>query len=201
MCISGHREKSIIPYEQNYRYLELTIQVTKCLLARYIDISYSKGYDTFITGFATGSDLWASEHILKRRKQGYDMKLIGAIPYLHHADHFSRKYIDMLYQAEKNAQSVVLISQNPDISYFSHPLNKNQSNELYRNRNYFMIDHSCGLIAFIDKRIKYSGTLQTVNYAKRKNINILNFGLDHVYSLIREYKTIEKIKSAIQNID
>jgi len=200
ICISGHREKSIIPYKNDYSYHEITVSTVKCLLERYLDLAYLNGYDTFISGLAVGADLWGAEHIIKRRRQGMDLKFIGIMPYLHHADSFPKKYIDLLYKVEKEADKLILMSDNPDISYKSHPLEKNESNTLYRDRNYFMVDCSSAIIAFFNDGNYYSGTAQTVNYAVKNNLNICRFGLDTVYALIERYKSIDKIKSAVQNI-
>lgn len=200
ICISGHRERSIVPYKNNPVYRELTIQTVKCLLARYLDIAYANGYDTFISGMAVGADLWSAEHIVRRKRQGMDIKLIGAVPYMHHADCFPKRYIDLLWLAEKYSDKLVLVSQNPDIEYSSRPLNPNQSSSLYRDRNYFMVDNSSAIIAFFNDGNYCSGTAQTVNYAMKKNLNICKFGLDTVYKLIEKYGDINRIKSAIKNI-
>lgn len=200
ICISGHREKSIIPYKNNYAYQDITIKTVKCLLERYLDLAYINGYDTFISGLAVGADLWAAEHIIKRRRQGADINFIGIVPYLHHADNFPKNYIDILCSVEKNADKLILMSPNPDIIYSSSPRNENESRTLYRDRNYFMVDHSSAIIAFFNEKNRYSGTAQTIHYAGRQELNICRFGLDIVYSLINRYKSFEKIESAIQNI-
>ncbi len=200
ICISGHREKSIIPYQNNYAYYDITIKTVRCLLERYLDLAYLNGYDTFISGLAVGADLWGAEHIVNRRRQGMDMTFIGVMPYLHHADSFPKRYVDLLYKVEKEADKLILMSPNPDITYRSCPSNENESRTLYRDRNYFMVDHSSAIIAFFNDGSYYSGTAQTVNYALKSNLNICRFGLDTVYSLISRYKSIDKIKTAIQNI-
>lgn len=200
ICISGHREKSIIPYQNNYNYYDITVKTVKCLLARYLDLAYFNGYDTFISGLAVGADLWGAEHIVNRRRQENDISFIGVLPYLHHADSFPKKYIDLLYKAEKGADKLILMSQNPDILYHSCPTGRNESRTLYRDRNYFMVDHSSAIIAFFNENSHYSGTAQTLNYAVKSNLNICRFGINTVYSLIGRYKSMDKIKLAIQNI-
>lgn len=200
VCISGHREKSIIPYQNNYACYDITVQTVRCLLERYLDLAYLNGYDTFISGLAVGADLWGAEYIADCRRNGKSMSLIGVMPYLHHSDKFPQEYTDLLYKVEKEADKLILMSSNPDIKYCYSPTNKNESRTLYRDRNYFMVDHSSAVIAFLNDGNYYSGTSQTVNYAVRKNLNICRFGIDTVYSLIDRYKNIDKIKNAIQNI-
>ena len=200
ICISGHREKSIVPYQNNFAYRDITANTVKCMLARYLDLAYMNGYDTFISGMAVGADLWGAEHIVDRRRQGTDISFIGVLPYLHHADCFPKRYVDLLYKVEREADKLILMSQNPDISYRSCPVNENESRTLYRDRNYFMVDHSSAIIAFFNDNSNYSGTAQTVNYARRQGLNICRFGIDTVYSLISRYRNMERIQSAIQNI-
>lgn len=200
VCISGHREKSIIPYQNDYAYYDITIQTVRSLLERCIDLAYINGYDTFISGLAVGADLWGAEYITECRRNGRKMNLIGIMPYLHHSDNFPKNYKDILYDVEKQADKLILMSPNPDIKYCYSPSNVNESRTLYRDRNYFMVDHSSAVIAFLNDKNSHSGTSQTVNYAVRKNIGICKFGIDKAYSLIKKYKSIDKIKNAVQNI-
>lgn len=186
VCFAGHREKSIHPYNNLYQNRDITFFALKLLLARYIDIAINSGYTSFISGFAEGIDLWAASHIIKRKNEGADISLIGAIPYLHHADRFGKKYSEALKHAEFYADAVVLINPNPDITYSTLPQGINQSKTLYRDRNYFMVDNSSALIAFMNENIKWSGTLQTLNYAKKNKLKLCCFGLKEVYSLMEQ---------------
>ena len=92
----------------------------------------------------------------------------------------------MLKEAELHADELVLICPNPDAVYSFSPISSNQSKTLYRDRNYFMADHSSAVIAFINENLKWSGTLQTLNYSKKNNLKICRFGLKEVYSLIEQ---------------
>ena len=96
LCFTGHREKNIPPYNELYKYKNLTLEALKLLMSRYIDIAIECGYTSFISGFAEGFDLWAAHHVIKRKNDGAGISLIGAVPYLHHADRFSSKSLALL---------------------------------------------------------------------------------------------------------
>ena len=60
VCITGHRERYIPPYEGMPVYQSMTVNSVKLMLYRYIDMAISKGYTNFISGLAMGTDLWAA---------------------------------------------------------------------------------------------------------------------------------------------
>jgi len=53
----------------------------KPLLEKAIDDAIAKGYITFITGMALGTDIWAAEIILDKKKTNKDIHLICALPH------------------------------------------------------------------------------------------------------------------------
>lgn len=184
LCITGHREKNIPPYNGIPLYHDLTIASVKLMLYRYIDMSIEQGFENFISGLAVGTDLWAAEYILKKRQSNPKLRLIGAMPYLHHADKFAPQYKKSLAAVEKQADLLITVNDNPDITYGAPSSNKNCSKELYRNRNYFMVDSSSAVIAFLNKDRSFSGTAQTVNYANRTGCMVCRFGIDDVFKII-----------------
>ena len=58
-CFTGHRPDK----------MELREKEIKPLLEKAIDDAISKGFVTFITGMAMGTDIWAAEIVLKKRKR------------------------------------------------------------------------------------------------------------------------------------
>ena len=86
VCFTGHREKSIQPFEGNPLYHPLTVSAVKLMIYRCIDLAVGQGYNCFISGLATGTDLWAAEYVMKKKLSGKKLSLIGAIPYLRHAE-------------------------------------------------------------------------------------------------------------------
>ena len=70
-CFTGHR-----PDKMEFGEKEI-----KPLLEKAIDEAISKGFVTFITGMAMGTDIWAAEIVLDRRKKNDDIHLICALPH------------------------------------------------------------------------------------------------------------------------
>ena len=70
-CFTGHRPQKI----------NLSEEEIKILLEKAIDNAIANGYVTFITGMASGSDIWAAEIVLERKKSNNNLHLICAVPY------------------------------------------------------------------------------------------------------------------------
>ncbi|MCR5707005.1 MAG: DUF1273 domain-containing protein [Ruminococcus sp.] len=180
VCITGHREKNILPYKGDPLYSDITLGAVKMMLYRYIDMAAERGYTDFISGLATGADLWAAEYIVRKKQIDPRIRLIGAMPYLRHAERFSRDYAALLDYVEKNADVLVTVNDDPDIVYSKH----GGAAGLYRDRNYYMVDRSAAVLAFLNEGSFASGTSQTVNYAYRNGRLICRFGINDVYGLI-----------------
>ncbi|MBQ8296912.1 MAG: DUF1273 family protein [Ruminococcus sp.] len=177
VCITGHREKGIQPYKGNPLYGNITMNAVKLMLYRYIDMAAEKGYDTFISGLAVGTDLWAAEYILKKRSRNPKIRLIGAMPYLRHAERFPRYYLELLRRVETEADVLVSVNGSPGITY-------SENKELYRDRNYYMVEKSSAAIAFLNEGSFASGTLQTVNYAYRRGRKVCRFGMKDIFEVM-----------------
>lgn len=50
-------------------------------LGQEIDLAIENGFTTFITGMARGTDLWAGQIVMERKRQDTHLHLICAIPY------------------------------------------------------------------------------------------------------------------------
>ena len=70
-CFTGHRPDKI----------ELGEKEIKPLLEKAIDEAISEGFVTFITGMAMGTDIWAAEIVLDRKKKNKNLHLICALPH------------------------------------------------------------------------------------------------------------------------
>lgn len=201
VCITGHREKSIIPYMNDSSYLHLTRSVVRMMLYRYIDMALEKGYTDFFSGLAEGTDLWAAEYILIKKNTNSNIRLIGAMPFLKHSTFAAADTKRLICKVENGADRVVLLNDSPDITY-GRKKEAGTSSSLYRVRNYFMVDNSSAVIGFFDGHSQFSGTSQTVSYAGMKQRKIRCFGLNDVYGIIgRCNSDFEKIKSAIAALD
>ena len=180
VCISGHREKSIIPYSGDPQYRQLTVTAVKLMLNRYIDMAVERGYTTFISGLASGADLWAAQSVMVKKRTHPSLRLICVMPYLRHADHFSQYWKEVLELVEHNSDALLTVNTDPDIVYSR----SGAGSSLYRDRNYYMVDRSSAVIAFLNEGSFASGTSQTVNYAYRNGRLICRFGINDVYALI-----------------
>ncbi len=207
ICITGHREKSIPAYKDNPLFRDITLAAVKLMLYRYIDMAVSCGYVNFISGLAVGTDLWAAEYILQKRCTNKSIRLIGAMPYLRHAERYPSHYLRILKNVEKEADLLITVNDNPDIIYGAPSDGDNRSKTLYRERNYFMVDRSSAVVAFLSESSSWSGTAQTVNYAIQKERKIGRFGIEDVFAVmdiagtdtIRIGREIAFIENAFRN--
>ena len=185
VCISGHREKSIVPAEGISA--DFAAECIKAVLYRYIDMAVDMGYTSFISGLAMGTDLWAAGYILRRKAHNKSIRLIGAMPFLHHADHFSAESRKALAEVEQGCDVLLSVSPYPEIRYTSNAVNNMRfSHDLYRDRNYFMVDNSSAVISFYNPDEYRSGTAQTLRYANKSGIIVRSFSSEDVYSIIND---------------
>lgn len=148
-CFTGHR-----PDKMNLGEKEI-----KPLLEKAIDEAIEDGYVTFITGMAMGTDIWAAEIVLKRKKSNKNLHLICALP---HPGFESRR--SMIEKMRFNK-----IIKKADIS---KEINSHYFTVCYQVRNKWMVDRSNLVIAVFNG--KNSGTKNTVDYARRKGVNVVN---------------------------
>lgn len=200
ICISGHREKSIYPFRNNPENTELTAMTVRLLLERYLEMAINSGYTSFINGLAVGTDLWAADYIIRKKLTNPDIKLIGVMPYLRHAECFPKKYLEILKRVEADADYLLTTNTDRDITYRK----TGKASTLYRDRNYYMVDNSSALIAFLDEKNPRSGTGQTVNYAACKGKKIYRFGMKEVFEIMdnagTDIEEIERHISLLPNI-
>lgn len=198
VCITGHRKSKIIPYRSNPT---LTYSVIRLMLYRYIDMAVEAGYENFISGLASGTDLWSAEYIVMKKRRNSHIKLIAVMPFLRHSYFMDRNDIVTLVEVEKNADYLVTVNDNPDMVYGKH-VSVNTSPNVYRDRNYYMVDHSSAVIAFSNDNIQRSGTFQTINYAYKNGLKICGFNMETVSAVIDRCGTdIHTIGNEIALID
>lgn len=145
-CFTGHRHDKILPLKD---------KITKRLNVE-IDIAFQEGKNIFISGMATGFDVLAAQAVLEKKKI-YDIKLICALPY---PEFCERKYDgELCREILKNADLVKNISEH----YYRG---------VFQVRNQWMVDRSARVIAAFDGST--GGTRNTVNYAKKQNVQVVN---------------------------
>ena len=154
-CFTGHR-----PNKLDYSESEI-----KSLLETAVDNAISDGYVTFISGMAEGVDIWAAEIVLERKKQNPVLHLICAIPHPGFENRRSEYEKERYRRIIQNADYKTIVSEH----YFS---------ACYQKRNEFMVDHSSLVIAAWNGQP--SGTKNTVDYAARRGIRIINIFDDSI---------------------
>lgn len=200
VCITGHREKLIVPYRGDPNMLGITRTVVRMMLERYIDIVMNKGYTTLISGLAEGTDLWAAAHVISRKRFSSECKLIGTMPYLKHSNGFSAENIELLKHVERYADLLITTCDNQNMIYGKKG-GPNTDPHVYRDRNFFMVDNSSAVIAFYNGTSAHSGTGQTVRYAEHRDKPIFSFSINDVYKVIDSAGADKAvIFEALQNI-
>ena len=186
ICFTGHRENSVIPYKGEQIYYGITLRTVQLMLFRYIDMAVESGYKTFISGLAAGTDLWAAKYILGKKHSDSSIRLIGVMPYLRHAERFSPRYKELLSDVERGADMLLTTNTDPLVVYGKSRSDGNTSPDLYRVRNYYMVDNASAVISYFNEGAYKSGTSQTLNYAVRQGLKIRRFGLEEAYGVIDE---------------
>ena len=182
-CVTGHREKLIEPYKGNPENFDITCTAIKMMLDRYISGLMDEGYTTMLSGLAEGFDLWAAECMLKRKRYMENCHLIGVMPFMRHSNGFSRKNKELLRVVERYADYLVTTCDDFRVEY-GRKLTAVTNPDVYRKRNYFLVDSSTAVIAFCNKDEFRSGTSQTIRYSMRQGIPVYCFGIDDVYELL-----------------
>ncbi len=148
-CFSGHRPEKLTESEHHI----------KRKLEAAIEDAIDAGYTTFISGLARGTDIWTARIVLKKRKRDKSIKLICAIPY----DGFEKRWDET-----DKFQYRDIMKKADYVKYVC----EHYSKTCFQLRNKFMIDHSSRLIAVYNG--SGGGTRNTINYAKRQGIEIIN---------------------------
>lgn len=148
-CFTGHRPGK----------MDMSEKEVKPLLEKAIDDAIANGYVTFIIGMAMGTDIWAGEIVLDRKKHNKYIHLICALP---HPGFENRRSLTEKMRFNKIIKNADLVREIND-HYFTG---------CYQVRNEWMVDRSNLVIAvFNDQK---SGTKNTVDYAKRKGVIVHN---------------------------
>ena len=138
-----------------HRILEKSFNVNK--LEEVINTLLIKGYNTFLIGMAKGFDSKCYE-ILLLKKENFNIKIIACVPCKEQDKYFTKAEKEEYKNFLKKADEVIYISEE-------------YKNGCMQQRNRFMVDNSSLLIAYL--KYPKGGTLYTVNYAKRKEKEII----------------------------
>lgn len=154
-CFSGHRSYKL-PWgvnEDSPRCIML-----KDKLKAVIEAVYSSGIRHFICGMAEGCDLIFCEAVISLREYRPDVTIEAAIPCETQCKNWSEQTRNKYYRLVSQCDTETLVQA----TYTRDCMNK---------RNIYMVDHSSVLIAVFNGTL--GGTMQTINYAKRQQLEII----------------------------
>lgn len=147
-CFTGHRPGKL-------RQNESTV---KSALNSAIDEAIGRGFTTFITGMAQGTDIWAAEIVLEKRRTNPALKLICALPHPNFEKPWRSDWQTRFSEVLRTA----------DLQRTIEPAYARCS---YQKRNIWMVDHSALLIAVFNG--EPGGTLNTIRYAQQRHVEIM----------------------------
>lgn len=147
-CFTGHRNISIETYCELFN-------ITEKVVVRAIE----NGYKYFGTGGALGFDTISAQVVLKLKERYPDIRLILVLPCLKQSNSWSCDDIKIYDEIKTKADKVVYTSRD----YYSGCMYK---------RNRHLVDNSSLCICYLTER--KGGTFYTVNYAKKRRLNIFN---------------------------
>ncbi len=164
-CFTGHRNRDL-PFSG-----DRSKQGMKCLvssLQMYIEKAVNDGFDTFISGMAEGVDLICAEIVYNLiTRKGMNLNLVCAVPY---KDQGTKELLNPIDQyvysmISRDCTNVVYICDK-------------KSRDCYQKRNKFMVENSRRIIGVIKDEKAKSGTLQTINMAKKSGLELNIIYLD-----------------------
>lgn len=146
-CFTGHRPDKCKGTEEEIR----------ARLADEIQKAIGEGYDTFISGMASGVDTWAAEEVLKIKSENDEIKLIAAIPF---------PGVEKNRTAELQDRFEAIVEKADDVQFICQKYQR----LAFRARDAWMVDHASRVIAVFNG--SQGGTEWTIHYAKKKNRTI-----------------------------
>ena len=150
-CFTGH----------TIRKLKTDESKIKKQLMEKIEISIKEGFDTFITGMATGVDIYAGEIVVEIKQSNPEIKLIAAIPWEGQAEKWSDEWKERHTALLTHCDDVVIVNE----GY------KGYHRWFYHVRDRWMVDHSDRVIAFF--KGTPGGTKYTIDYAVKKEKELI----------------------------
>lgn len=147
-CFTGHRR---LPKEK--------IEQIIIRLNQEVDNLISQGIKNFISGGALGFDQIAASLIVAKKEMGHNVRLIFALPC---------RDQDELWNVEQKKLYHGLLGEADEIIYVS----EEYSAGCMKKRNRYMVDRSAYCICA--RLHPVGGTEQTMKYARRKGLRIVN---------------------------
>lgn len=148
VCFTGHRK--ILPEQQD--------KVARQLKKTIVELA-NDGYQFFGAGGALGFDTLAAQAVLDLKSDSPQIKLILVLPCLSQADRWSLNDKEIYEDIKKRADKIVYTSR----EYTRGCMHK---------RNRHLVDNSSVCVCYL--REATGGTAYTVEYAKSKNLRVIN---------------------------
>lgn len=148
-CFTGHRPEK----------LDMEETEAKALMRENIEKAITHGYRTFISGMARGFDMWAAEVVIEMKKKHPQLRLIAAVPF---------KDFHLRWENDGRQRFSEILNNSDLVQYVS----EHYSFDCYQKRNEWMVNHSSLVIALCNGQ--KSGTLNTIKYAEKANIPVIN---------------------------
>lgn len=147
-CFTGHRH---LPANK--------IEKIVINLDREIEKLIAEGVTDFISGGAIGFDQIAASLIVAKKEMGRNIRLIFALPCKNQDAQWSEKQKELYNGLLGEANEIIFVSENYD------PF-------CMKRRNRYLVEHSAYCIcALLHEK---SGTAQTVRFARKKGLKIIN---------------------------
>lgn len=127
-------------------------------LLTQIEVLADDGAEEFCSGMARGVDTWAAEAVLELKRTRTEIRLTAVVPCPEQADKWGREQRERYNTILGKCDKIITVSP----SYTRSCMEK---------RNRALVDLCDLLVAVYDG--KTGGTMQTVNYAKSKNRQLI----------------------------
>ncbi len=151
VCFTGHRPEKLERSEAEIMK-DLEKEIRRAL---------SDGMNVFISGIARGTDIWASQIVLKLKKQEVQIKLICACPY----PGFEKGWN---YAWQKQYKDILAAAD------FVKYVCKSYGVGCFQKRNEWMVNHSARVIAVFNG--KSGGTKNTIAFSKKAGVPVVLLG-------------------------
>jgi len=157
LAITGYRpEKLSVSLSQGGMSMKNLEKILRAQMIEALDNDFS----TFVSGMALGTDLLFAKIAveLRAKYKPLGIKFIAALPCRDHDCNWGSRERELCRELVETADEVVLVS---DSHYYDGCMAK---------RNRYLVDSCDELLAIYDGQ--RGGTMQTVNYAKKKGIQV-----------------------------
>lgn len=168
-CFTGHRNRDL-PCGGDLTKLGMKRLVS--MLHLLCEEAYRDGYRTFISGMAEGVDLICARivHDMKCSGKFEGIRLVCALPY-------AQQYKEIKGAMDGYYYSLILSSCDEKIV-----VGQWGDKMRYKLRNQFMVDNSARIIGAYKYKERGSGTLQTINMARRAGLEMKIIALDNNFT-------------------